>query len=314
MNHPPPPQLPICLERKFIWLNSGPPLSFHQRNPTSAVFPKMRPWTKGLNTYINLLFLSFSPFLISQLCLYCNKFVSLIAFTVLTFQPRKRFIRNTQQENWQDWSSWAVQCSQVVPSKCSLHQWCWRAPALYGEQPRRAEKDKTSPLRSGSAPVIHLYFFTPSLFCLAYRLLRLMIPFCYPTQFPKYPWRCPFPASPIVCSVSSFSISALFNLLSPPFSLTLFHPFAFSLSTSLPCNLPLSAQKGNYKSIACTVELLPFPLYLNSALIRINSKLHCLSQKGGRVHESTFLTHSGPHRAPVPVHAQTQPSGTWKYW
>lgn len=53
------------------------------------------------------------------------------------------------------------------------------------------------------------------------------------------------------------------------------------------------------------MELLPFPLYLNSVLIRINSKIHYLSQKGEKVHASTFFTHSGPPRAPVPVHTQT---------
>lgn len=112
---------------------------------------------------------------------------------------------------------------------------------------------------------------------------------------------------PFSCKPHCLQCLSLFCICSfqSPLSLTLLYPFAFSLSTSLPYNLPLSAQKGNYKSIACTVDLLPFPLYLNSALIRINSKLHYLSQKGEKEHASTLFTHSGPHRAPVPVHTQT---------
>lgn len=133
---------------------------------------------------------------------------------------------------------------------------------------------KISPLRKkwfsycSLPPFLPHFLFHLCTLYLDWCFLSFLLP--YRHVFSKHSRRCPFPACLILCRVSPSSSGALFNLLTPPFSQTLFYPFAFSQSTSLPCNLPLSAEKGNNKSIARNVELLAFPFYLNSALITIN--------------------------------------------
>lgn len=157
----------------------------------------------------------------------------------------------------------------------------------------------------------HLLF---DLFTLSLDWCFLFFLSSYPHIFSKRSWRCPFPASPILCSVSSSSVGAHFNLLSPPFSLTLFYPFAFSHSTSLPCNLPLSAQKGNCKSIAHIAVVLAFKFYPHNNQLKTP-----LSQLEGRKSACKYFLHvvfegSGTYRPLVPVHIQThtQPGGTSK--